>query len=185
MSMSVNAIDSNDKRRSCIVPMAKGAGIGAAAGFVLKYAQPLTPQELKDPEYVKVINKISREKTAYSERTEKYLGGIRNKKSLSPAEDVFIKMFDGMKEGEHVKRSVIRKSILGLKEQNPNYVKELKRLCKDSTAVAEQTAKKCIDAYNLITKHARPTAFFITTGAVAGAFIALVNDILKTDVKKS
>ena len=42
--MKVSAIDSNDRRRSCIVPMTQGAGIGAAIGYVAKYTQPLTPQ---------------------------------------------------------------------------------------------------------------------------------------------
>ena len=35
--MKVNAIDSNDKRRSCIVPMAQGALIGGITGSIAKY----------------------------------------------------------------------------------------------------------------------------------------------------
>lgn len=184
MSMKVNAIDSNDRRRSCLIPMTQGAAVGAAAGFMLKYAQPLTPQERKNPEYVKVIDKINNEKTAYSFRTENYLDDIRKKSTLSPAEDTFVKMFSGMKEGEHVKPGKMRSAIKSLQEQNSGYVKEFRRLCKESTVVAEKTAKQCIDAYNLMTKHARPTAFFITTGAVVGAVIALLKDIMRTEVQK-
>lgn len=183
MSMKVNAIESNDRRRSCLIPMAQGAAIGATGGFILKYAQPLTPQERKNPEYVKVVDKINKEKTAYSFRTENYLEDIKKKNSLSVAEDAFVKMFDGMKDGEHVKVSKLRNTIKNLNEQKPGYAKEFKRLCKESTAVAEKTAKQCIDAYKLMTKHARPTGFFIGTGAVIGALIALFRDITRTEVK--
>lgn len=180
--MKVNAIDSNDKRRSCIVPMAQGALIGGITGSIAKY-HPLTPQEKENPEYIKVINKINEQKTQYGPQTEKYLKDLKEKPQKSLAEDVFIKMFDGMKDGDHVKTGKIRSAISTLQKKNPGEVEEFKRLCKDSTDVAKKTAKQCIEAYNLVTKHIRPTSFYLITGAVIGAVIALLRDIMKTDVK--
>lgn len=172
-----------NKRHCCLGPMAKGACIGAGAGFVLKYAQGITPQEKNNPEYVKVINKINNEKTAYNIQTKNFLNEIKAKKDMTLAEDTFVKMFDGMKEGEHVSKSSIRKALVSLGEKGDAHVAQFKRLCKDSVVQANNTAQRCIKAYNLLTKHARPTAFFLISGAVVGAIIGLINDILRTDIK--
>lgn len=181
--LTIQPIESNNNRHSCIVPMAEGAFIGGAAGYAAKYLQPLTPQEKANPEYKKVIEKINNQKTTYGPQTERYLDQMKAKDSHSLAEDVFIKMFDGMKEGDKVKGETIREAINSIREKNPNEVAEFKRVCKASTQIAEKTAKQCIDAYNLVTKHIRPTGFYITTGAVVGAIIALFKDILRPDGK--
>lgn len=180
--MKVSAIDSNDKRRSCIVPMAQGAGIGAVAGYVAKYAQPLTPQE-KNADYQRVINKINNQTKEYGPKTAEYLSGIKSKGMLSPAEDTFVKMFDGMKDGDKVKRKTLWNSFNKL--EKPSDKSEFRRLCNESNEFAKKTAKQCIDAYNLVTKHIRPTSFYVITGAVIGALVALVKDVLKTDIKQS
>ncbi len=179
--MRAEAVD--NRRHCCLVPMAKGAAIGAASGFVLKYAQGLTPQEKNNPEYVKVITKINNEKTAYNVQTENFLKEMRAKKDLTLAEDTFVKMFDGMKEGNHVSKSTIRKAIVSLSEKGDANVAQFKRICKDSVARANETAQRCIKSYDFLTKHARPTAFFLISGAVIGSIIALINDILSFDVK--
>ena len=49
--------------------------------------------------------------------------------------------------------------------------------------MAERTAKQFMNGYNLVTKHIRPTSFFVATGAILGAVVALVNDILKVRVE--
>ena len=163
--MKVSAIDSNDRRRSCIVPMTQGAGIGAAIGYVAKYTQPLTPQE-KNADYQRVISKINSQTKEYGPKTAEYLSGIKSKGKLSPAEDTFVKMFDGMKDGDKVKRKTLWDSFNKLE-------------------FAKKTAKQCVGAYNLVTKHIRPTSFYVITGAVIGALVALAKDVLKTDIKQS
>ena len=180
--MKVSAIDSNDKRRSCIVPMVQGAGIGAVAGYVAKYAQPLTPQE-KNADYQRVINKINSQTKEYGPKTTEYLSGIKSKGKLSPAEDTFVKMCDGRKDGDKVGTKKVLKAIKSL--EKPSEISEFKRLCNESGEFAKKTAKQCIDAYNLVTKHIRPTSFYLVTGAVIGALVALVKDVLKTDIKQS
>ena len=47
----------------------------------------------------------------------------------------------------------------------------------------ERMAQKAVESYNLATKHFRPTEFFVITGAVAGATVALLHNVLKTDVR--
>jgi hypothetical protein len=181
--MYVESIQSNDNRRSVILPMAQGAMVGAAAGWVGKYALPLQHDETHSDEYIKVKNKINAQKTEYNVRTQKYVESLRAKSTKSLAEDEFVKMFDGLKEGEHMKKSSIRQAIKNISEKSPERLFEFKRLCKDSSHVAEQTAKQCLDAYNLVTKHIRPTKFFIVTGAIVGALVAVVKDVLKTEIK--
>jgi hypothetical protein len=185
--MYVGSIQSNDNRRSVIVPMTQGAAIGAVAGLVGKYALPLQYDETHSDEYISVKNKINVLKKEYNIRTQKYIDSLRAKPTKTLAEDEFVKMFDGMKDGDRLKHSKIGKAIENIKnisKGNSDNLLEFKRLCNYSAQIAEQTAKQCLDAYNLVTKHIRPTGFFVVTGAIVGAFIALINDVLKTEVKK-
>ena len=71
--MNVNAIQSNDRRRSCFLPMAEGAALGTVAGYATKYILPLTPEEKSTDEYIKVKNKINTQKSEYNFRTAKFL----------------------------------------------------------------------------------------------------------------
>ena len=180
--MNVNAIQSNDRRRSCFLPMAEGAALGTVAGYATKYILPLTPEEKSTDEYIKVKNKINTQKSEYNFRTAKFLDTLRGKEKRSLAEDEFIKMFNGMKDGDHVKSSAIRKAMKNL-QGDPVQLREFKRVCKATSEVVESTAKQCMNAYDLVTKHIRPTGFFLVTGAVVGAVIALINDVLKTEVR--
>ncbi|MBQ8668488.1 hypothetical protein IJ472_01815 [bacterium] len=182
MTMTVHAIQSNDRRRSCFVPVAEGAALGTVAGYATKYILPLTPEEKSTDEYIKVRNKINSQKSEYNFRTAKVINEMKSKEKRSLAEDEFIKMFDGMKDGDHVKSANLRKAIKNLQD-NPAELREFKRVCKATSEVVNSTAKQCMDAYNLVTKHIRPTGFFLVTGAVVGAVIALINDVLKTEVR--
>ncbi|MBD5403333.1 hypothetical protein HDR58_11135 [bacterium] len=179
--MAIQAVD--NRRQGCIGPMLQGAAVGTAAGWIMKYAQPLTPQEKNSTEYVKVMNKIKNEKVAYNTRTQAYITNLKDRGNLSVAEDAFVKMFDGMKEGDHIKKSSLLKTLRDLQKKNPEDTEAFKRICKETSRIADETAKQCIKAYNLLTKHARPTSFFLITGAVGGAIFKLVQNILKTEVK--
>ncbi|MBE7713613.1 MAG: hypothetical protein E7Z87_07705 [Cyanobacteria bacterium SIG26] len=178
--MKVEAINN---RQNVVWTLAQGATIGAAAGLAGKYVLPLTPEEKKCDEYVKVMGKIHSQKNAYNFRTEKYLETLKSKENLSLAEDRFVKLFDGLKEGEHVKLGSIRKAIVDLTKIDKLAAADFRGLCRESSKAVKDTTKQCISAYNLVTKHIRPTGFFVTTGAVVGAFITLINDVLKTEAK--
>ena len=130
-----------------------------------------------------LIGKVNNQKNEYNFRTEKYLDTLRAKENISVAEDRFVKLFDGMKEGEHVKISSIRKAIVDLGKENPLDAVEFKNICRETSKAVKDTTKQCVNAYNLVTKHIRPTGFFVTTGAVVGAFMTLVHEALKTEVK--
>lgn len=181
--MTVNAIQTNDKRQTVLVPMAKGAAIGAVSGLALKYAYPITPDEKKTDEYIKISQKINSQKTEYTKRTQNFINTIKSQEKTSLAQDEFVKLFDGLKEGEHVKRTSIRETLKKLADK-PSELFEFKKLCKASSRIAEESAKQCMSAYNLITKHIRPTGFFLAVGAITGAIIGLVNDIIKVETGK-
>lgn len=180
--MVVEAVQSNN-RHSIFIPAAQGAVIGAAAGYVGKYALPLTREEKNSDEYVKVSNKINREKTQFNIRTQKFINSLKAKEDKTLAEDEFVKMFDGLKEGDTVKKTSIRDAVKKLQTESPEQLLAFKKLCKKSSAIAEKTAKQCLNAYNLVTKHIRPTGFFLVAGAVTGAFIAAAHDILKPEIR--
>ena len=180
--MKTHAIQNHDSRQPIVLPLAQGVAIGAAAGAVGKYLIPLTAEEKNSDEYIKISNRVNEQKTAFNFRTQKYIDSLKAKEKHSLAEDEFIKMFDGAVEGQRIKPSKIKTAINNIKEKNPNEFFEFKKICKNSSDVAEQTAKQFMSAYNLITKHIRPISFFIATGAIIGGFVALVNNALK--VKK-
>lgn len=181
--MKVNAVESNDRRRTSLVPMVQGVVIGGASGYIAKYVQPLAPQEKNNPEYKREINRINEMTHQYSSRTEEYLNDIKAKGKLTLAEDTFVKMFDGMKDGEKLKHSTVRNALNKIMKKNPAEVIEFRNICRDSSRKAQKIAKESIHAFNLATKDLRPTSFFVITGSIVGAFIALVHDVLRTDVK--
>lgn len=173
----------NNGHRSILIPLAQGAAIGAGAGIVGKYALPLTHEEKNSNEYIKVSNLVNDQKKMYNYRTERYINKLNAKEKHSVAEDEFIKMFDGMKEGDRMKPSRIKTALNNLQNEKPTELLEFKRICKNFSDMAERTAKQFMNGYNLVTKHIRPTSFFVATGAILGAVVALVNDILKVRVE--
>jgi len=180
--MKTHAVHNHENRHTILAPLAQGAAIGAVAGGIGKYVIPLTAEEKNSDEYIKISNKVNDQKNAYNFRTQKYIDTLKSKERHSLAEDEFIKMFDGAKEGEKIKPAKIRTAINNIMEKKPNELFEFKRICKNSSDVADKTAKQFMNAYNLITKHIRPTAFFLATGAVVGAFVALIHDATKVRV---
>ncbi len=181
--MPIQQIHGNERRHSLFVPAIQGAVIGAGAGLVGKYALPLTLEEKLDEKYIDRIAEIEREKTTYNAHTKKFLHGITSKIKKSPAEDEFVKMFDGMKKGDTMDQARIRQAILNLEKNSPEFVPAFKNLCRKSLESADNIAKQAVQVYNIFTKHIRPTGFFLATGAIAGTFIALAHDIMKTDIK--
>lgn len=181
--MKVSAVEGNQQRHSVFVPTVEGMAIGTVAGYVGKYTLPITHEEKNSDEYIKVSNKIAREKTQYNFRTDKFVKTLIAKEEKTAAENAFIGLFNGLKDGDNVKKSSIRSALKDLAEKHPDQIIAFKRLCKKSSDIAEQTAKQCMNAYNLVTKHIRPTGFFLVAGATTGGLIALAYDILKTEVK--
>jgi len=181
--MPIQPIHGNEKRHSLFVPAVQGAVIGAGAGLIGKYALPLTLEERLDEKYIDRMKEIEHEKTTYNADTKKFVQSINRKIKKNPAEDTFVKMFDGMQKGETLDKRRIRQAIESLEKDSPDFVPAFKNLCQKSLDVAENIAKQTVQVYNIFTKHIRPTGFFLATGAVAGTFIALAYDIMKTDIK--
>jgi hypothetical protein len=181
--MKVELINSNDRRNNTFATLTKGAVAGAAVGYVSKYALPLTQEEKNSDEYIKVTSKIRNNKNAFNIRTASIINELKERNVRSLAEDEYVKLFDGMKEGDKVKTSRIIKAIKTLEAKNPKEALAFKKMCKEACNVAKKSAKQCERAYNLVTKHLRPTAFFVATGALVGGFATTINNLLKTDVE--
>lgn len=178
----VGAIQSNDRRNNYLAQITEGAVIGTAMGYGAKYLLPLTSEEKSTNQYVRVIDGINAHKNMYSSETSRFLYNLKNQEQ-SLAKDEFVKMFDGMKHGDKVKTSSIRKALTNLQDK-PTELKEFKKICKSASELAEKIAKQHVDAYNLAAKHLRPTGFFMVTGAVVGAVMSLINEFLKTEIKE-
>ena len=179
--MKVEAVE--NKRHSCLMPMAEGALIGSAVGFVTKYAYPLNSDEKNSAQYRRSIKAINDQKNLYGPETEQFLKEIKDNKLKSPAEDAFVKMFDGLKDGDKMTFARKKDALQTIAEKNPDYKGEFKALCNQLREVAERNTKKGIEACEFAMKHIRPTSFFVIGGAVIGAIIALFHDVLRTDVK--
>ena len=183
--MVVSAVNSiNTKNRSCVIPAAEGALIGAATGMALKYAYPLNAEEKSTKEYTSVINDIIAKKTTFSPWTKSMIDEINSKPEKSIAEDVFVKTYDGLKYGDRIGVAQLKRTFEeNSKDLNPAHRAELKVLYQNAKRQAENIAKQHIEIYNLATKHIRPTGFFLTAGAVTGAIVAIAREILRTEVK--
>lgn len=180
--MAVDAVN-NYSQRTCLVPMVKGAAVGAAIGWALKYGYPLNEEEKSTKEYIHAQNKIKSAKESFSPWTGFYIDEIKAKKNKSLAEDVFVQTYDGLKSGDKIGKSRVLKAFRTVSEKDSASVNELKTLFYDARLQAEKLAKKAADSYKLATKHFRPTEFFVTTGAVTGAAVALLHNVMKTNVK--
>lgn len=185
--MKVSAIESNNQRRSCLFPMAEGALVGTAAGYVLKGSYPVTSQEKETPAYKRVMKEIEEKRNVFGPENEAWLERIKAKSKLSPAEDTFVKMYDGMKEGDKIDFGYQKlwQKYASLRKNDPASAQEFRRLMHDARNEVDRTVQRSIEGYNSATKAIRPLSFFLIGGAVAGAFIALVHDILRTDVKQA
>ena len=179
--MPIQAVNTNNNN-TCLVPMLKGAGVGAAIGWALKYGYPLNADEKNTKEYLHVQNEIKKTKESFSPWTRSYIDEINAKNTKSLAEDVFVSTYDGLKSGDKIGKERILKAFRRINEQDPESINELKSLFQEARFQAEKIAKKAVDSYKLATKHFRPTGFFVATGAVAGATVALLHNVLKTDV---
>lgn len=184
--MAIEAIQptNTQQRRSVFIPIAQGAALGSVSGFAAKYILPVTPEEKLSNEYINVTREINEQKLRFNARVKSYIDSIASKENKTFAEDQFVKMFDGMKNGDKVSKKSKECAINNIKKQHPEQYKEFKNICKAYSNLTDKNAKKLLSAYDLITKHIRPTSFFLITGAIVGASIGMINNILKTDVKQ-
>lgn len=181
--MKVNEIDSNNKRRSCLYPMAQGAVVGAITGYGVKYLQPVTDAEKNTPEYIREMSRINEGKKVFNIETRAFLENINRNGKKTLAEDVFVKAFDGLKEGDKVGKDRFVKAYRTLLEQKPEEIPALRTLFQEAKNETERVAKYYEGEYIHVTKHIRPTSVFLIAGAVVGALIGLIKNVIQTDIK--
>ena len=186
--MTVEPIQGHNRRHSVFAPMTEGAAYGVVGGYIAKYALPITKEEKNTKEYRNAMSTIDSAKTAFNDMTQENIDKISKKINRTLVEDEYVKMFDGMKQGDQFKQSRIRTAINNINEKDSSALPEFRKICKQFKAQTKdyiaENVKYAKAAYDLVTKHIRPTSFFVVAGAVVGAFVAMINDILKTDVKK-
>ena len=181
--MVVEAVQLNERRNNGVIsPMIKGGIAGAAVGYIAKYALPLTTEEKSTDEYVKVSSKINEQKLEYNFRVRKFVDELNSKEGKSVAQEQFAKMFNGLKDGDSVGLSKLKEFVSRIQKEHPEALEEFRQICKKSRRIADETANQCLRAYNLVTKHMRPTGFFVLTGAAIGSVAAVASNILRTDV---
>ena len=108
--MPIQAVNTNNNN-TCLVPMLKGAGVGAAIGWALKYGYPLNADEKNTKEYLHVQNEIKKTKESFSPWTRSYIDEINAKNTKSLAEDVFVSTYDGLKSGDKIGKERILKAF--------------------------------------------------------------------------
>lgn len=182
--MTVRAVDNSNQNRTCLVPMLKGGVLGSAVGYALKYTYPLNDDEKNTREYRMAIEDINRKKNTYSSWTQSYLEIIDKKKNKSVAEDVFVKAYSGMKDGDVLDDVRVNRAFTEIEKIKPDEKQQLKMLFSNVTEQAEKMAARHIEICNMATKYIRPTAFFVGVGAVVGAIVALAHEVLRTDIKE-
>ena len=181
--MAIQVVNNSNNVHNNIIPLIQGATAGSVAGLGLKYIYPLHRDEKNTKEYKGVVDGLKERQNSYNNWTKLYLDEVKNDGNKSVAKDEFLKTFDGLKNGDKVSNNRILKAFHAVLEKSPKEVNALKELFTDMKTEAAKMVKKSIEAYNVATKHFRPTGFFVGTGALAGAAIALVHNVLKTDVK--
>lgn len=179
----IQPVQTHDRKPNTLYSLTQGAVIGTGAGYIAKYVLPLTKEELTSDEYVKVKDRVNSEKLEVNFRVRKFLDKLATKENKSYAEEQYLKLFEGLKEGDKVSRENFVKIANDIRKNKPEALPEFRAMCNKSREIADSTAKLFMKAYNLVVKHQRPTGFFLATGAIIGGFAGLTGKILKTEVR--
>lgn len=85
--MVIQRVETSTYSNSCLPDGFKSATIGAAAGFISKYALPLTEQE-QDADYKAIIEDI---KSQASKSKNEFLASIKGNPQRTLAQDAYVK----------------------------------------------------------------------------------------------
>jgi len=160
--MAVEAIQKNNYNNSNRMSVAGSATFGALAGYSLKWALPITPQE-KDEKYSLELNRINKE-SRQARNAEKEL--IASSK-LDGA-DKFVKM---NKEGK-----LTLSEIEKLPDPDNAQVRKLFVRINNAALKSKTEGQKAL--VNL-TKGIRPTSTFVLLGLTIATGIALVHNLVQ------
>ena len=177
-------VDSVKERTTCVKPLGYGIGIGAASGLAMKYLYPVTNDEKSAPSYRVRMAKLQEESKQYTPETEEFLTAIKQKATRTPIEDVFVSSFDGMRYGERISPKVYDTAMGRIKGRGEGDIAEMANLFKELKRYAKQCSQKYVKILNTVTRYERPTTFFMSAGALVGAFIGMTDYLARNSHKK-
>ena len=160
--MSVNAINTNDNKRSDVSYL-KALAIGGLGGYALKHILPITQHE-KDGRYRLYLDNIKKQVT---ETKLKEIEAIRNYGNKTLAEDTFINMVD--------KNEINLPKLRAIQEPTASGVLKIITEVNNKGRIAKESAK---EVFTIVTKHIRPTKSFFAMGAGVAVATAFVHNTL-------
>lgn len=154
--MAVNAIQNKDNPPR--IGYIKALISGSVVGYSLKYMLPVGSHEKNDADY-KYALKQARIET--KKDREQFISRIRESKTRTQAEDLFIRMRDN-------------KEKIALNETQKADVKKIvSGICSNS----EKLFKRKQSAINAVIKDIRPTLPFVMTGAIVSLLTAVTYNV--------
>lgn len=178
--MAVDSIQNH----SAFGSMVNGAVLGGGLGVAAKYIQPLTPQEYKDPEYIKGLESIREQYSKYNAETKRFVETMNSKPVKTLAEDTFVKMFNDVKDGDVLDYTKMKTVYNELKNSNAAEARSFNQIMNEFIHTVDSATANTIKVYNRMVKGIRPTGIFVAIGAAIGTLTGLLLYATKTDIKK-
>lgn len=161
--MAVNAIQKN-KDNPPRMGYIKSIVAGSVAGYALKYVLPVASREKTDQSYKESLRQIRMETKRNKINS---INEIRNSKTKTQSEDLFIKMYDNKEINAAKMKSL----------QDPQKT-DIKNIISKINASSKELFKQRQKTINAVTKDIRPTAPFIITGITVALLTAFAYNVI-------
>lgn len=161
--MAVGAIQKN-KDNPPRMGYIKSIIAGSVVGYSLKYILPVASHEKKDKNYKEALRQIRME--SRNDKTN-FINGIKNSKTKTPSEDLFIKMYDN--------NEINIAKIKNLQE--PQKTKIIDTISKIN-ACSKELFKQRQKTINAVTRDIRPTTPFVIAGITTALVTALTYNVI-------
>ena len=169
--MEVRVIRASEPSKNNTINVPLSAAIGGVSGYALKYALPVTTEDLNEftnHQYQNIIN----EKTAKTRKN--FLKSIKAEAQKAPDNkvlDIFIK--SQSKDKEVAKQALAQRKTLpetALKE-----LAEIRNNLASKIKVARQTTTYLLSSS---AKNARPASIFVVPGVILGMVFAFIYNVI-------
>jgi|GEM_PF-945000 len=173
--MAVDAVQkygNHNYNGSYLPNVVKATAIGAAAGYIGKYAIPLAEIE-------KVFEDNDLRRAARSKSNELHADKFEKSSNKTPAREAFIKLVKG-KDKTRFSNENLEKIAKNLgSEDGINF----KNIISEVNQHADDLKSDLKLGYKFIQKHKRPAGIFMGIGASLGFLTGVFYNVFKTDVR--
>jgi len=173
--MTVDAVQSygnHNYNRSYLPNVVNATAIGAAAGYIGKYAIPLAEIE-------KVFEDSDITRAARSKSNELHVDKFEKSKIKSPAREAFIKLVKNEDKTRFNKENLEKIAKNLGDEEGINF----KNIIVEVDQYVDKLAADLKLGYKFVQKHKRPAGIFIGIGASLGFLSGVFYNVFKTDVR--